>query len=202
MLYGNIYAGYRGIVEPLNGIINPDGTAKISKPTMMRYWPNWVRKMNESDKEFCCCHHCHFSGHVHKSIKLARRKLLKTKHDVRVNATRSLMKDNHEVKAYEAQFFPKSNNGEYCYKDLYDAALTITCNPIVCWGLNDEKRYIKQQCAEGVCQYCPEYVQPVIEATSDLLVYYYAYEDHQYCCLHPFLTLKKMITLNCFVLNV
>ena len=30
MLYGDTYAGYRGLVEPLDGILNPDGTPRLS----------------------------------------------------------------------------------------------------------------------------------------------------------------------------
>ena len=107
MLYGDTYSGYKGLVEPLDGVLNPDGTPRISINTMRKYWPNWVRKMLESDKEFCCCHHCHFSGHIHKSIKLARKKLIKYKIDQHVNATRSATIESEEVKAYEEIFFPK-----------------------------------------------------------------------------------------------
>ena len=52
MLYGDTYSGYKGVVEPLDGILNPDGTPRISIKTMRKYCPNWVRKMLESDKEF------------------------------------------------------------------------------------------------------------------------------------------------------
>ena len=30
-----------------------------------------------------------------------------------------------------------------------------------------------------------------LEESSDVLVWYYAYEDHEYCCLHPFTKLAK-----------
>ena len=155
LLYRDSYDGCRGIIKPLDGILKGDGSPKISYSTVRRYWPNWVRPMIEADKEFCCCHNCHFSGQIHQSVMKGRAKLIKTKCSMK-KETRMYPNSMQHIDQYEKKFFSTETDGKYV-QNLYHASLSITCKPFQCINLNSDKSQIKQTCAEGICVKCPRY---------------------------------------------